>query len=83
MGPSLIIFPGNCMFLRNIFNGRRTMVHVTKNVHCIAYFGKIKQISKKGTRSLQLAILFTAGEHQLKDDWGFFMVCLHTMCVSL
>ena len=52
------------------------MVHVTKNVHCIAYFGKIKQISKKGTRSLQLVILFTAGEHQLKDDWGFFMVFL-------
>lgn len=47
------------------------MVHVTKNVHCVAYFGKTKPICKKGTRSLQLVFLFTAGEHQLKDDWGF------------
>lgn len=59
------------------------MVHVTKSVHCVAYFGKIKQISNKGTRSLQLVFLFTAGEHQLKDDWVFFTVCFHTMCVSL
>ena len=59
------------------------MVHVTKNVHCVAYFGKTKPICKKGTRSLQLGFLFIAGEHQLKDNWVFFMVCFHTMCVFL